>query len=153
MQVGRQVGRHVGRQVSRKVGSQKSRQVGRQIGRQIGRQVNRQVGRQEGRQAEINETCTQVDICIFHCVICSQLLLLCFPKVISINTFLNDQINIFYCKHLRYQFCAWIMSAFNINLLPLSNKHFIIIIKQIHFKGCYLNSFPFQHSYASNSDT
>ena len=153
MQVGRQVNRSTCRQIGKQEGRQLEMQVGKQVGRQVDRQVNRQVGRQEGRQADIRQTGTQVDICIFHCVICLQLLLLCFPKVISMSTFLNDQINIFYCKQFRCQFCAWIMSACCIYLLRLSNKRVIIIIKQIHFKRCYLNSFSFQHSYALNSDT
>ena len=42
-----------------------------------------------------------IDISIFHCVICSQLLLLCFPEVVSMNAFLNGQINIFCCKRLK----------------------------------------------------
>ena len=49
---------------------------------------------------------TRIDISIFHCVICSQLLLLCFPEVVSMNTFINDQINIFPCKRLKYYFFA-----------------------------------------------
>ena len=37
---------------------------------------------------------TTIDISIFHYVTCSQLLLLSFPKVVSMNTFNNDQINV-----------------------------------------------------------
>ena len=32
---------------------------------------------------------------LFHYVTCSQLLLLCFPEVVSMNASFNDQINIF----------------------------------------------------------
>ena len=39
---------------------------------------------------------------LFHCVICSQLLQICFPEVVSMNTFLN--INIFCCKRLKCYF-------------------------------------------------
>ena len=42
----------------------------------------------------------RIDISILHCVIFSQLLLLCFPEVVSMDAFLNDQINIFCCKRL-----------------------------------------------------
>ena len=47
-----------------------------------------------------------IDISIFHCVICSQLLLLSFPEVVSMNAFLNGQINIFCCKRLKCSFFA-----------------------------------------------
>ena len=43
----------------------------------------------------------RIDISFLHCVICLQLLLLCFPEVVSMNAFLNDQINIFCCKRLK----------------------------------------------------
>ena len=46
------------------------------------------------------------DICILYCVICSQLLLLGFPEVVSMNTFLNDAINIFRCNRLKSSFYA-----------------------------------------------
>ena len=36
----------------------------------------------------------KIDISVFHCVTCSQLLLLCFPEVVSMNAFLNNQIDI-----------------------------------------------------------
>ena len=45
-------------------------------------------------------------ISILHSVICFQLLLLCFREQVSLNTFLNDAINIFCCKHLKYNFYA-----------------------------------------------
>ena len=45
-------------------------------------------------------------ISILHSVICFQLLLLCFREQVSLNTFLNDTINIFCCKHLKYNFYA-----------------------------------------------
>ena len=34
----------------------------------------------------------RIGISIFHCVWCLQLLLLCFPEVVIMNTFLNDKI-------------------------------------------------------------
>lgn len=43
-------------------------------------------------------------ISIFYWTICSQLLLFYFPEVVSMNTFLNDVINIFCWKHLKSNF-------------------------------------------------
>ena len=37
----------------------------------------------------------RIDITLFHCVIWSQLLLACFPKVVSMSTFFNDHITYF----------------------------------------------------------
>ena len=48
----------------------------------------------------------RIDISIFPCVICSQLLLLCFAEVVGVNAFLNDQINMFRRERLKcYFFC------------------------------------------------
>ena len=63
-----------------------------------------------------------IDISILHCVICSQLLLLCFPDVVSMNAFFNKQINIFCCKHLKCYFLAYIISTFYVYLLPDEQK-------------------------------
>ena len=46
----------------------------------------------------------RIDNSILHCVIRLQLLLLCFPEVVSMNDFFNNQINIFCCKRLKYIF-------------------------------------------------
>ena len=51
----------------------------------------------------------RTDISVFPCVICFQLLLLCFPEVVSMNTFPNDQIK------------------------EQTNKRFIIVIKYNSF--------------------
>ena len=48
----------------------------------------------------------RIDISFLHCVTCSQLLLLCYPEVVSMNAFFNDQINIFCCKRLKFYFFA-----------------------------------------------
>ena len=65
----------------------------------------------------------RIDTSIFHCIICSQLLLFCFPEIVSMNAFLNDQINIFCCKHLKcYFFFAYIVFTFYVYLLPVTNK-------------------------------
>ena len=60
--------------------------------------------------------CRQCSVSIFKdvqdkkdwhlCLSCSQLLLPWFPEVVSMNAFLNDQINIFCCKHLKCCFFA-----------------------------------------------
>ena len=63
-----------------------------------------------------------IDISIFHCVICSQLLLLCFPEVVSMNAFLNGQINIFCCKRLKCSFFAEAIFTVYICLLPVTSK-------------------------------
>ena len=75
----------------------------------------------------------RIDISIFHCVICSQLLLLCFPEVVSMNAFFNDQINIFCCKRLKCYFFAKIIFTFYAYLLPVTSKRFIIVIKYLSF--------------------
>ena len=46
----------------------------------------------------------RIDISIFQCVICSQLLPLCFHEVIIMNSFFNDATHIFWCKHLKCNF-------------------------------------------------
>ena len=66
---------------------------------------------------------------IFHCVICSQLLLLCFTELVSMSSFLNDQINIFCCKHLKCYFFEEINFTFDVYLLSVTNKRLIIVIK------------------------
>ena len=47
----------------------------------------------------------RINICIIHCVLCLQLLLLSFPEIVSMSTFLNNQINIFCCKLLNVILC------------------------------------------------
>ena len=88
-----------------------------------------------------------IDIFILHCAICLQLLLLFIPEVASMNTFLNDQMNIFCCKRLKCYFYAHKIFTFYVYLLPVTNKRFIIMI---HFKEYYPNLFPFQRLPASN---
>ena len=74
----------------------------------------------------------KIDISIFHCVICSQLLLSCFIEVVSMNAFLGDQINIFCCKRLKCHFFAQIIFTFYVHLLPVTNKCFTHIWPLIH---------------------
>ena len=46
----------------------------------------------------------RVYIPIFHCAICLQLLLFYFSEAVSMNTFLNNAINIFCCKYIFAHF-------------------------------------------------
>ena len=72
----------------------------------------------------------RIDISVLQCVMCSQLLLLCFPEVVSINAFLNGQINIFYCKRIKcYFFTLIIFFTVNVYLLPVTKKRLIIVLK------------------------
>ena len=71
---------------------------------------------------------------ILHCVICLQILPLCFPELVSMNAFFNDQINIFCCKRLKCFFFFCIDSFyFILNLLPVMNKRFIVMMKYNSF--------------------
>ena len=74
-----------------------------------------------------------LSLIVFHCVICSQLLLLCFPEVVTMNAFLNDQINIFCCTHLNCSFYVYIAFTFYIYFLPVTQKRFIKVIKNNSF--------------------
>ena len=74
----------------------------------------------------------RIRICIFRCVISSQLLLLWFLEVVSMNTFLNDVVNIFCCKHLKCYFYGLILT-FCVYLSPATNKLFMKVIKYALF--------------------
>ena len=92
----------------------------------------------------------RIDTSIFHCIICSQLLLFCFPEIVSMNAFLNDQINIFCCKHL---ICFFFFCIHRFYFLCVSiTRDEQTFISLIHFKGCYPNFLPFPLQYASNPD-
>ena len=69
----------------------------------------------------------RIDVSNFHYVICLQLLLLDFPKVV--DTFPNDQMSIFCCKLLKCCFYAKIIFTFYLPLLPVTNKRFITVIE------------------------
>ena len=71
----------------------------------------------------------KIDISIFHFVAYSQLLLLSFPKVVSMNTFLNDAIKIFCFKHLKLHFYTYIFFTFYMHLLSARNKGVTKVIK------------------------
>ena len=79
-------------------------------------------------------------------LICSQLLLLFFLEVYSMNAFLNDQINIFCCKHLKCYFFAYIIFTFCVYLLLATNKCFIIVIKYDLFWRMLPKFTPFSSS-------
>ena len=67
----------------------------------------------------------RIDISVFHCVICWQLLLLCFPGVVRMNSFLNDAIITFCYKHLKCNFYAQVIFTFHVYLLSLTNNDFV----------------------------
>ena len=62
-------------------------------------------------------------IFIFNCVICLQLLLLRFPGVVRMNTFLNDAINIFCFKQLKSNFYAYIFFTFYLEIVECVRKY------------------------------
>ena len=62
-------------------------------------------------------------IFIFHCVTCLQLLLLRFPGVVRMNTFLNDAINIFCFKQLKFNFYAYIIFTFYLEIVECVRKY------------------------------
>ena len=76
-----------------------------------------------------NSTLKQNYFVFFHCAICSQLLLLCIFEFISMNSFLNDSINIYLYKRLQCNVYGQLLFTFSLYLISLKNKRFIKFIK------------------------
>ena len=75
--------------------------------------------------------------------LCYMLVVICFLEVVSMNTFLSDAINIFCCKCLKSSLCAWMLFIFYAHLLPLTNKHFVIVITYDLFQRILPKFSPF----------